>query len=246
MKNKTILITGGTSGIGLATAQLLQSEGARVLVTGRNPETLKAARSTLGPSAVVIASDSRSLADSQALGAEVLKHSKHLDGAFLNAGVGKFGPIDAMTPEDFDWMFSTNIRGPYFQLPSILSLLANPSSVVLTSSVAAELGLPGASVYSATKAAVVSLAKTLSVELSQRGIRVNTLSPGPVATPIMGKMGMPAEAQKGFEDQMASQTLVKRMGRPEEIANLARFLLSEDSSFIIGANVTIDGGISLT
>jgi NAD(P)-dependent dehydrogenase (short-subunit alcohol dehydrogenase family) len=151
-----------------------------------------------------------------------------------------------MTPEDFDWMFSTNIRGPYFQLQSLLGLLANPSSVVLTASVVAELGFPGASVYSATKAAVVSLGKTLAVELSQRGIRVNTLSPGPVATPIMGKMGMPAEAQKGFEDQMASQTLVKRMGRPEEIANLARFLLSEDSSFIIGANVTIDGGVRLT
>ena len=246
MKNKTILITGGTSGIGLATAQLLQAEGVRVLVTGRNPETLAAARSTLGPSAVVIASDSRSLADAQALGAEVQKHTKHLDGAFLNAGVGRFGPIDAMTPEDFDWMFSTNVRGPYFQLQSLLGLLANPSSVVLTASVVAELGFPGSSVYSATKAAVVSLGKTLAVELSQRGIRVNTLSPGPVSTPIMGKMGLPAEAQKGFEDQMASQSLFKRMGKAEEIANLARFLLSEDSSFMIGANVTIDGGVRLT
>jgi NAD(P)-dependent dehydrogenase (short-subunit alcohol dehydrogenase family) len=246
MKNKTILITGGTSGIGLATALLLQAEGSRVIVTGRNPETLKAARSTLGASAVVIASDSRSLADSQALGANVLKHTNHLDGAFLNAGVGKFGPIDAMTPEDFDWMFSTNVRGPYFQLQSLLGLLANPSSVVLNASVAAELGLPGSSVYSATKAAVVSLGKTLAVELAQRGIRVNTLSPGPVATPIMGKMGLPAEAQKGFEDQMVSQSLFKRMGKPEEIARLARFLLSEDSSFIIGANVTIDGGVRLT
>jgi len=246
MKNKTIFITGATSGIGLATARLLQHEGARVLVTGRNPETLATARSSLGSSAIVIASDSRSLANSQELGAEVLKHTKRLDGAFLNAGVGRFGPIDAMTPEDFDWMFSTNVRGPYFQLQSLLGLLANPSSVVLNASVAAELGLPGSSVYSATKAAVVSLGKTLAVELSQRGIRVNTLSPGPVATPIMGKMGMPAEAQKGFEDQMASQSLFKRMGKAEEIARLARFLLSEESSFIIGANVTIDGGIRLT
>jgi len=246
MKNKTILITGGTSGIGLATAQLLQAEGARVLVTGRNPETLAAARTTLGSSAVIIASDSGSIADAQGLGAEVQKHAKQLDGVFLNAGVGKFGPIEAMTPEDFDWMFNVNVRGPYFQLKSLLGLLANPSTVVFTSSVVADLGLATSSVYSASKAAVVSLGKTLAVDLAPRGIRVNTLSPGPVATPIMAKLGLPAEAQKGFEDYMASQSLFKRMGTVSEIAKLARFLLSEDSSFMIGVDVIIDGGVRLT
>jgi len=159
MKNQTILITGGTTGIGLATAQLLQAQGARVLVTGRNPETLAAARATLGAEAVVFASDSASLADAQGLGAAVQKHTAKLDGVFLNAGIGQFGPIEAMTPKHFDDMFGVNVRGVYFQLQSLLPLLANPSSVVLNASVVAQLGLPATSIYSATKAAVVSLGK---------------------------------------------------------------------------------------
>ena len=246
MKNQTILITGGTTGIGLATAQLLQAEGARVIVTGRNPETLAAARTTLGSSALVLASDSASVADAQGLGAAIQKHAAKLDGVFLNAGVATFGPIEAMTPKNFDDMFGINVRGLYFQLQSLLPLLANPSSVVFNASVVAQLGLPGASVYSATKAAVVSLGKTLAVELAPRGIRVNTLSPGPVATPIYNKMGFPAEAKKGFEDSMAAQTLVKRFGTADEVAKLARFLLSEDSSFIIGEDILVDGGVHLT
>lgn len=246
MKNKTVLITGGTTGIGLATAQLLQAEGARVLVTGRNPETLAAARTVLGSSAIVIPSDSSSLADAQALGAEIKKHTAKLDGVFLNAGIAQFGPIEAMTPKHFDDMFGVNVRGLYFQLQSLLAVLGDPSAVVLNASVVAELGLVGASIYSATKAAVVSLGKTLAVELATRGIRVNTLSPGPIKTPIYGKLGFPAEAQKGFEDSMAAQSLLKRFGHPNEVAQVARFLLSNDSSFIIGENITVDGGVRLT
>ena len=246
MKNKTILITGGTSGIGLATAQLLQGEGARVLVTGRNPETLAAAQATLGPSAIVIASDSGSIGGARELGAAVRKHADKLDGAFLNAGVARFGPIEDMTAEIFDQMFGVNVRGVYFQLQSILGLLTRPSSVVFNASVVAQLGLPTASIYSETKAAVVSLGKTLSVELAPRGVRVNTLSPGPIATPIYAKLGLPADAQKGFEEHMASQSLFKRFGTPHEVAKLARFLLSDDSSYVIGVDVTIDGGVRLT
>jgi NAD(P)-dependent dehydrogenase (short-subunit alcohol dehydrogenase family) len=134
----------------------------------------------------------------------------------------------------------------YFQLQSLLPLLARPSAVLFNASVVAELGLPTASIYAATKAAVVSLGKTLAVELAPRGIRVNTLSPGPIQTPIYGKLGLPAEAQKGFEDHMAAQSLVQRFGTAAEVARLARFLLSDDSSFIIGANITIDGGVRLT
>lgn len=246
MKNKTILITGGTTGIGLATAQLLQAEGARVLVTGRNPETLAAARATLGANAVVIASDSGSLADAQGLGATVQKHAAKLDGVFLNAGIAQFGPFEALTPKHFDDMFNVNVRGLYFQLQSLLPVLANPSSVVLTASVAADLAMATTSIYAATKAAVVSLGRSLAVELAPRGVRLNTVSPGPIVTPIYGKLGLPAEAVKGFEEAIAAQSLFKRFGTASEVAKLTRFLLSEDSSYVVGVNYTIDGGVRLT
>jgi NAD(P)-dependent dehydrogenase (short-subunit alcohol dehydrogenase family) len=246
MKNKTILITGGTTGIGLATAQLLSAEGAKVIVTGRNPETLAAARKLLPAGSVILKSDSAVLAEAQALGAEVGKHTAQLDGAFLNAGIAEFGPIEAVTAKQFDDMFGINVRGLYFQLQSLLPVLANPSAVVLNASVVAQLGLPGASVYSATKAAVVSFGKTLAVELAPRGVRVNTLSPGPVRTPIYRKMGFSAEDQAGFEAGMAAGSLFKRFGTPEEAAKLARFLLSDDSSYIVGTDVLLDGGVRLT
>lgn len=246
MKNQTILITGGTTGIGLATAQLLQAEGARIIVTGRNPDTLAAARAALGAEAIVIPSDSSSLAEAQGLGALVRTHVAKLDGVFLNAGVGKFGPIEAMTPEYFDDMFSINVRGVYFQLQSLLPILANPSSVVFTGSVSAQLGLATTSIYAATKAAVVSLGKTLAVELAPRGIRINTISPGPITTPIYQKLGLSTEEQKNFEEKTAAQSLVKRFGAVDEVAKLVLFLLSIDSSYIIGDDIVIDGGVRLT
>ena len=247
MTSSTYLITGGTTGIGLATAQLLSAEGARVVVTGRNPETLAAARAALPAGALVLKSDSGSVTDALGLGTELQKQGvARLDGAFFNAGIGQFGPIEAMTPKHFDDMFGVNVRGLYFQLQSVLPLLANPATVLLNASVVAELGFPTTSIYSATKAAVVSLGKSLAVELAPRGIRVNTLSPGPIKTPIYNKLGFPAEAQQGFEDSMAAQSLFKRFGEAGEVAKLARFLLSVDSSYIIGENITIDGGVRLT
>jgi NAD(P)-dependent dehydrogenase (short-subunit alcohol dehydrogenase family) len=246
MKNKTILITGGTTGIGLATAQLLSAEGAKVIVTGRNPETLAAAQKALPAGVVVLKSDSSSLSSAQALGSEVKKHTDHLDGAFLNAGVAQFGPLEAMTPQHYDDMFNINVRGPFFQLQSLLPLLSNPSTVVLTASIAASLAFPATSIYSATKAAVVSLGKTLAVELAPRGIRINVLSPGPIATPIMKKLALPEEAQRNFEESTVTKSLLKRMGTAEEVAKLARYLLSAESSFIFGSEMVIDGGVRLT
>ena len=246
MKNKTILITGGTTGIGLATAQLLSAEGAKVIVTGRNPETLAAAQRALPAGTVVIKSDSGSLSAAQSLGGEIKKHTSRLDGAFLNAGVAQVGPIEAMTPQNYEEMFNINVRGPFFQLQSLLALLGDPSSVVLTASVVASMAFPATSVYSATKAAVVSFGKTLAVELAPRGIRINTISPGPIETPIMGKLGLPAEAQKNFEEGSKAKALLKRFGKSEEVAKLVRFLLSEESSYIIGTEVLIDGGVRLS
>jgi NAD(P)-dependent dehydrogenase (short-subunit alcohol dehydrogenase family) len=245
MKNKTILITGGTTGIGLATAQLLTGEGAKVIVTGRNPETLAAAQRTLPSSAVVLKSDAGSLTDAQSLGNEVKRFAERVDGVFINAGVGQFGSIESMTPKHYEEMFGINVRGPYFQLQSLLSLLGNPSSVVFNASVAASIAFPTTSIYSATKAAIVSLGKTLAVELAPRGIRINTISPGPIDTPIIKKLGLGEEAQKGFEETTAAKSLLKRFGKPEEVARLVRFLLSEESSYIIGAEVIVDGGVRL-
>jgi len=245
MQKQTILITGGTTGIGLATAQLLQAEGARVIVTGRNPETLAAARATLGPSAVVLASDSASIADAQALGAQVRRQVAMLHGAFLNAGVARFAPVEAVTPADFDELFAVNVRGLFFQLQSLLPVFTNPGAVVLNASLSAEIAMPNASVYAATKAAVAALGRNLALELAPRGIRLNTINPGPVTTPIFGKLGLPAEAAQGFVAQTTAKSPARRFGTAEEVARLARFLLSADSGYILGAEICIDGGYHL-
>jgi NAD(P)-dependent dehydrogenase (short-subunit alcohol dehydrogenase family) len=200
MTNKTVLITGGTTGIGLATAQLLSAEGAKVIVTGRNPETLASAKKVLN-GAVVFPSDAGDLAAAQALGEEVKKYVDHLDGAFLNAGVATFVPIEAATPKNYGDMFNVNVRGLYFQLQSLLPLLGNPSSVVFTASHAGSTALAGASIYSATKAAVISLGRTLAVELAQRDVRVNVLSPGPIDTPILKKAGLAPDQLNGFAEK---------------------------------------------
>jgi NAD(P)-dependent dehydrogenase (short-subunit alcohol dehydrogenase family) len=244
MQNKTILITGGTTGIGLATAQLLSADGAKVIVTGRNPETLAAAKKVL-TDVVVLPSDASDLTAAQALGDEVRKYTDHLDGVFLNAGIATFAPIEVTTPKNYDDMFNVNVRGLYFQLQSLLPVLGSPSSVVFTSSIAGSIAFAGASIYSATKAAVISLGKTLAVELAPRGVRVNVLSPGPIDTPILNKMGLPPEQKKGFEETIVAKSLLKRIGTSEEVARAARFLLSEDSSNITGIELIIDGGVRL-
>jgi NAD(P)-dependent dehydrogenase (short-subunit alcohol dehydrogenase family) len=244
MNTKTILITGGTTGIGFATAQLLSAQGARVIVTGRNPETLASAKKTLSD-VVVLPSDSGDLATAQALGDQIRTFADQLDGAFLNAGIANFAPFDAATPKNYDDMFNVNVRGLYFQLQSLLPLLSNPSSVVFTSSIAGSLAYAGTSIYSATKAAVISLGKTLAVELAPRGVRVNVISPGPIDTPIVNKIGLPADQQKAFEETIVGKSLLKRFGTSEEVARAARFLLSEDSSNITGTELIIDGGVRL-
>lgn len=246
MKTKTFLITGGTTGIGLATAQLLQGDGAQVIVTGRNPATLAEARAALGPTAIILASDSGKLADALALGEAVRAHTTRLDGVFLNAGIGQFFPLELTSAESFQAMFDVNVRGPFFQLQGLLPLLGAGSTVVLNASVAGFLAFPSTSAYAATKGAVAALGRVWAAELAGRGIRVNTISPGPIKTPIYGKLGMPSDVQAGFEAAMAQGSLLKRFGTPEEVAKLARFLLTDESSYIVGEEIVIDGGVQLT
>jgi NAD(P)-dependent dehydrogenase (short-subunit alcohol dehydrogenase family) len=185
------------------------------------------------------------LAAAQALAGEVKKYVGHLDGVFLNAGIGSFAPIEAVTPKNYDDMFNVNVRGLYFELQSLLPLLRDPSSVVFTSSIAGSIAFATSSIDSATKAAVISLGETLAVELAPRGIRVNVLSPGPIDTPILNKTGFPPDQQKAFKETIVAKTLLKRMGTADEVARSTRFLLSEDSSNITGTELIIDGGARL-
>ena len=242
LAGKAYLITGGSTGIGLATAELLVRDGARVFITGRHRESLDAARQQLGAKAIVLQSDSSDPAASRELLRAIRAHVERLDGIFINAGGAVLGSFEATTPQMFDEMFHTNIRGAYFAVQALLPLLGEGSTIVFNSSIASRLGQPNTSAYSASKAALTSLGRTFAVELAPRGIRVNTLSPGPIMTSAIAKIGMNEEEQKQFVDR----TLLKRWGRAEEVARLARFLLTDDSSFIVGEEIAIDGGRQLT
>jgi len=245
LQAKTALITGGTTGIGLAAARLFHAEGARVFVTGRSEQSVAQAQRELPADVTVLRSDASKLEDIETLHAALSGRLDRIDVLFVNAGIAKFLPFETITPQIFDEMFDINVRGAYFTIQKLLPLLHDGSSIVLTTSVAAELGLATASAYSATKAALSSLARTLSNELAPRGIRVNEVSPGPIETPIYEKMGMPAEQTAGFKDTMANLVPLKRMGRAEEVARAALFLASDDSSYLLGSQIRIDGGLML-
>lgn len=240
---KTAVVTGGTSGIGLATAKLLLDDGARVLVTGRSKKTLEAARLELGDRAVVVESDTSSLADIERLGGTVKELFGELDLLFVNAGVAKFAPLEAVTEAHYDEIQAINTKGAFFVVQRLAPLLRGGGAIVLNTSVVDEKGFPSTSIYSASKAALRSFARTLAAELLPRGIRVNAVSPGPITTPILGKSGLPTEAVAGFEAQLRESNPMKRFGRPEEVARAVAFLGIE-ATFTTGAELVIDGGAS--
>jgi NAD(P)-dependent dehydrogenase (short-subunit alcohol dehydrogenase family) len=242
LAGKAYLITGGSTGIGLATADLLVHDGARVFLIGRHRESLDAAQQQLGSNAIVLQSDTSDPDAPGELMRAIRANVERLDGIFINAGGAVLGSFETTTPQMFDEMSNTNVRGAYFVVQALLPLLSEGSTIVFNSSIASRLGQPGTSAYSASKAALTSLGRTLAVELAPRGIRVNTLSPGPILTPAIAKIGMNDEEQRQFADR----TLLKRWGRAEEVARLARFLLTDDSSFIVGEEIAIDGGRQLT
>lgn len=239
------LVTGGTTGIGLATAQVLHKRGYAVMVTGRNADTLAAAQRVLPDDVVVFRADARSVADADAVAAELSRRFGKLDLAFLNAGVTSLVPLEALDEETYDWHFDTNLKGQVFLLQKVLPLLGRGSSVVLTSSTGSDRGNPGMAVYAATKGAQLSLMRTLAVELAPRGIRVNAVSPGPIETPMMTKLGMPADKLDDFKVSFAARIPTGRFGTPEEIGNAVAFLGSAEASYITGANLVVDGGRSI-
>jgi NAD(P)-dependent dehydrogenase (short-subunit alcohol dehydrogenase family) len=238
LKEKRALITGGTSGIGLETARRFVEEGARVAITGHSAAALDAARKELAD-VIVINADAGEAADQVKVAEEIRTAFGQLDVLFLNAGIADLRPLGHWDVAAFDKSFNTNVKGPYFLLQALLPVFANPASIVINGSVNPHIGMPTSSVYAATKAAMISLTKTLSGELISRGIRVNAVSAGPIMTPLHA--GRSKEELAGFVKQLP----IRRFGQASEIANAVVFLASDEAAFTVGAELLIDGGMSL-
>lgn len=243
LENKVAVVTGGNSGIGLATAKAFKDEGAKVVIFGRNQETLDSAAQELGD-VLAVQGDVTNLADLDRLYAETVEKYGKIDVLFANAGVGKMAPVGAVDEAFFDQISNINFKGAYFTVQKAIDHLNDGASVVLTTSIVNEMGMDAFSVYSATKAAVRSLARSFSGELISRGIRVNAVSPGPIETPIFNRMGLSQQEIEGFGASILSTHPMQRFGKPEEIASAAVFLASDDSSYVLGAELVVDGGMS--
>jgi len=244
LKDKFALITGGSSGIGLETARQFLAEGATVAITGRNAQALEQAGRELGDRAWLIRSDAGDVASQQALARQLAERWPRLDVLFANAGDVTHLPLEDWTAGTWDRLMDINLKGPFFLIQSVLSLLANPSSVIECGSTSAHIGLPQSSAYAASKAGLLSLARTLSGELAARGIRVNGLSPGPTETPALGKLGLPAAQQDAMRAQIRELVPIGRMGTPWELARAAVFLASDESRFVVGTELLVDGGVA--
>lgn len=244
LQNKIALITGGTTGIGLATAQRFAEEGATVIVTGRNPDTLQAARQQLGDGVQVLKSDASDDADIAALVEKVRADHGRIDVLFLNAGAARFGPVAEAPVEEFDAMWQLNVRGPWLTLQKAVPLLSEGASVIFNTSALDVKGMPGTSAYSSTKAALRSIVRTTANELSANKIRVNAVAPGPVETPIYGKVGLDEKGVDELAQGILTGVPLGRFGAAPEIASAALFLASADSSFVTGAELTVDGGFA--
>ncbi len=243
LTNKIAVVTGGNSGIGYASAQELIAQGAKVIITGRNKESVEKAAIELGATGIV--ADQNKPDDIDSLVAEVKSKFGGVDVLFLNAGVANFSPVETATESHFDSIIDSNVKGVYFTVQKFIPVLNEGASIIFNTSVNAVLGMPNSGVYSASKAAIISLNRVLAVELAPRKIRVNAVSPGPVATPLYGKIGLTEEEVNGFGAILGERILLKRFGQPEEIANVVRFLASDDASFITGSEITVDGGLTV-
>jgi len=244
LEGKTALITGGTTGIGRATAELFIQHGARVAITGQDAKRVAEAAEALGPQAIGVRADVSVAADMDALAQRLKSHFGQLDIVFANAGIAKPRPLTDVDEAHIDEQLAVNVKGVLLTVQKTLPLLRKPASIILTGSTVAELGSPNMSVYAATKAAVRSLARSLSAELAPQGVRVNVVSPGPIETPIFGKMGLPDAAVQAWAEQIGAKVPMQRFGQPQEIAKAVLFLASDDSSYMLGESILVDGGMA--
>jgi NAD(P)-dependent dehydrogenase (short-subunit alcohol dehydrogenase family) len=242
LEGKVAVITGGNSGIGLATAQRFVAEGAYVFITGRRQKDLDEAVKQIGSNVTGVQGDVSNLADLDRLYATVKEQKGHVDILFANAGGGDFAPLGAITEEHFDRIFGSNVKGLLFTVQKALPLFRDGGSIILNASIVSIKGVEAFSVYSATKAAVRSFARTWTVDLKQRKIRVNALSPGPIATPGLDSLAQTPEQLELLRASLISTVPLGRLGTPDEIAKAAIFLASDDSSFVTGVELFVDGG----
>jgi NAD(P)-dependent dehydrogenase (short-subunit alcohol dehydrogenase family) len=243
LDGKTAVVTGGSSGIGYATARKIRELGAKVIITGRNPEAVDKAAGEIG--AVGLVADQASLGDTDALVEFAKEELGGVDVLFINAGIAAFAPVEHLTEEQFDATMNINFKGAFFTLQKFLPILRDGASVINLSSINAYTGMPNTAVYAASKAALNSLTRTAAYELAPRKIRVNAVNPGPTNTAIFGKLGMPDEAIQEFASAMQNRIPLKRFGEPEDVAALVAFLASDEAGFITGAEYNIDGGTNL-
>ncbi|WP_233839053.1 SDR family oxidoreductase [Paraburkholderia sp. ZP32-5] len=244
LKDKIALVTGGTSGIGLETAKLFQQEGATVIVTGTQAAHLKDAAQALGNTAMALAVDLRDVAQISRAVADIVDTHGRIDVVFANAGAGKAAPLDAVTPEQITEQFSLNFNGVFFVIQKAAPHMPKGGSIVVTTSFLNEVGTPGLSILSATKAAVRSLVRSAGAELAPRGIRVNAVSPGPIETPFHSKLGLSEKQLADTGEAITSAVPLKRFGQPLEIARAALYLASDDASFVTGTELVVDGGLT--
>lgn len=244
LSGKVALVTGGNSGMGLETAKLFAEQGAKIIIAGRRQEELDRAVKYIGGDVLAIKTDVSKISDINNMYDVIKKTHKKIDIIFANAGLGAFVPFDQVSEEQFDHEFNVNVKGLFFTVQKALPILNDNASIILNASVAASKGIEAFSVYSATKAAVRSLARTLTSDLKSRKIRVNAISPGPIDTPIYDKLGLTKEQTEGFKHNMGSTVPLGRMGTSKEIASTVLFLASDDSSYITGIELTVDGGMA--
>ena len=242
LQGKTALITGGNSGIGLATAKLFVAEGAKVIITGRNKETLQAAAKELGPNAIALAADATDIAATEAAIKQGTEKFGKLDVLFANAGIPGGTPLGSATLEMFEKVISTNLTGVFFTVQSALPYINDNAAIILNGSVISVLGNPGYSAYGAAKAGVRAMARIMASELSPRGIRVNVVAPGAIRTPIWGAAVATPEAERAFEKRISLTTPLGRIGEPDHISKTVLFLASDDAAHIQGQEIFVDGG----